>query len=784
MNKQTDIYLNEQLTNYAELVNLARSIILITDVSGNIVFANDFCLKTFGFAREDLIGAPLKHRLLPEFDSKGNSLWLMADELNENPDKFKYYEHENITKSGQRLFISWSNKALKDDKGNVNGILSVGIDITEKMEFQKALEKSEERLKLALQATSEGIWDVNIKTQEYFFNSQFYERYGLDVSDSNQSAVEVFKLLNEEDKKVVSEQYQNILANKSDKFDILFRLNDLDGNTCWLQSKGQVVERDKAGNPVRIVGIVNDITYKLKAEQKLLESEERYRLIYNNISISILEYDKNGIITGCNDMFLSISGVKTSKIIGFDISHKLYNGELWEAMMKPLSGQFGYYKGYFTPELGNKEMFIEADFAPITKNNGTITGAIGIIEDISEKFKSESALKRSENDFRQLFENAHDAILIFTPFDERVLNVNDRACELYGFTKEEFIGLSLKTLTKNIEQGRSKIREVLENGKMQNMESMQYKKDGTLMYLEINASLIEYEGKQAVLSIHRDVTDRRMLIYDAQKLLEEQKLANATIENYAKRLERMNNNLLKSEEQLANLVSTKDKFLSIIAHDLKNPIKGFMNLTNILIENAFKMEREDILQHALAMNSSGEQLYKLLDDLLSWSRLQSGIIDFKPRIQYVTDLVKKSLTVMGGVAKEKGINIVHEEYFPYSVFIDVNMVDTIIRNLISNAIKFTKPGGEVRIYAKEKDENYIELTIQDNGIGIPQSLQQNIFRIDKNLTNPGTSNEVGSGLGLILCKELIQKNGGEIYYTSQSGKGSKFMITLPKANRL
>ena len=230
--------------------------------------------------------------------------------------------------------------------------------------------------------------------------------------------------------------------------------------------------------------------------------------------------------------------------------------------------------------------------------------------------------------------------------------------------------------------------------------------------------------------------------------------------------------------ELRALNATKDKFFSIIAHDLKNPFNALLGFSTLLLddyENFTDADRIDLIQ---TMSDASNNAYKLLQNLLEWSRSQTGSIQWEPDAISLHEIVTTTIDLLSNGASVKEISINAIILPNIIVWADANMATTVIRNLISNALKYTPKGGEIRVYSK-KTEKEIEITIEDNGVGINETDKDKLFRIDVNHSTSGTNNEQGTGLGLILCKEFVEKNGGKIWVESTEGKGSKFKFTLP-----
>lgn len=237
--------------------------------------------------------------------------------------------------------------------------------------------------------------------------------------------------------------------------------------------------------------------------------------------------------------------------------------------------------------------------------------------------------------------------------------------------------------------------------------------------------------------------------------------------------------LKESENQLRQINATKDKLFSIIAHDLRSPFNAILGFTVIIEENIRQNNKEKAIRLTRMVNASAEQTLIMLENLLEWAKTQTGNIPFKPELHEVKPIIDKMLNVMSTSASVKNItlnNMTGSDNFLIKA--DVEMIEIVLRNLISNAIKFTNPDGQVKIYSCHID-NEIEVSIEDNGIGIEPAFIDKIFSIDKESTRMGTAQEKGSGLGLVLCRELIQLNGGRLKVKSIQGKGSIFTFSLP-----
>jgi len=369
-----------------------------------------------------------------------------------------------------------------------------------------------------------------------------------------------------------------------------------------------------------------------------------------------------------------------------------------------------------------------------------------------ERRLSEEELMKSEEKFAKAFHNSPDIILITALSEGTIIEVNDSIQRLAGYLKEDIIGKTTLELELWGEvSDRQKLIGLLQTkGAVLNFETSFRKKSGEIFYGLVSADLFEISGQKCMLSIIHDV--------DA--------------------LKRSEVILRENESRLKELNATKDKFFSIIAHDLRGPFSSILGFSGLLLEQIMAKNQEGSEKYATIINRSAIRVMNLLGNLLEWSRTQTGRMEFAPEYFELNTMVSSVIDLLSGTAIQKSISVVQEMPEIAVVYADKPMMQTILRNLVSNALKFTRPGGLVSVGMKEQP-GMIEITVKDNGTGMTKSVVEKLFRIDQSYSSPGTSDERGSGLGLILCKEFVEKHGGSIRVVSVPGIGSEFSFTIP-----
>ena len=310
-----------------------------------------------------------------------------------------------------------------------------------------------------------------------------------------------------------------------------------------------------------------------------------------------------------------------------------------------------------------------------------------------------------------------------------------------------------------------------------NLQESAYSKDQYIIDLGIHScygKVVRSEGKAVgLLCLFYDVEsqlgdeDRRIMGILSSAI------GNENFRRYRREQHRAN------ESKLKDLIATKDKFFSIIAHDLKSPFNGIIGFSSILKEEAYKLDTPTIIDYAGMINYSALQTHRLLENLLDWARMQQGKIAFNVVPNLLSPIVDEVIRLFSEMADRKKIALINQVPAQLNVMADTEMLKAVLRNLISNAIKFTDVGGYVHVEAIVHESD-IQIVVTDNGSGIRPEDIDKLFNVGVTFSTHGTGNEKGTGLGLMLCKEFVEKHGGKITVESEPGVGSKFSFTLPQ----
>jgi len=398
--------------------------------------------------------------------------------------------------------------------------------------------------------------------------------------------------------------------------------------------------------------------------------------------------------------------------------------------------------------------WFQNNMLPVFKDD-KLVALKGINLDITERKKAEESLK-SINERFNLATTAASISVWEHDFITDIIQVDDNFNKIYGNTQGNY-QIEFNEFIKFIHPDdvdiiKINIKEGIKSDKSMNFEFRIIRLDGDIRNISAYGKITKDNTNKPVkyIGVNMDISEYK----NAERVIKE------------------------SETKLHQLNADKNRFISILGHDLKSPFNNLLGLSEVLIGEITSLKTEEIEDIAKDIQKSAKIANKLLDDILMWARTQQGKIPFKPQILNFKDIFKSTLEIFTPNASAKNITINYSATDEINVFADIDMIKTVLRNLVSNAIKFTNSGGSIIIDAKQNSENVI-ISVSDNGIGIPPENLSKLFDISEVITTTGTAKETGTGLGLLLCKEFVEKHGGKIWVESEVGKGSDFKFTLP-----
>ena len=633
-------------------------------------------------------------------------------------------------------------------------VLAIVRDITERKRADKVLEESEKKFRTVVEEAAEIVFTTNSEGYFTYANPRGIKLSGYSLEELTK--LKYIDLVVPEYKLIVKRNYFKQYINRIALSTTDYPFRTKSGEIRWFnQNASLIIEND---NVIGFYVIARDVTELRSMEAALKESEEKYRLIVENIGEGFGFVNAEEQFLLANKSAEQIFGVGSGELVGKNLN-QFVSKDQFSVVQKETSIRIKGIQSVYELDIlrpNNEKRTISVIAVPQNDKKGIFVGTYGMFRDITESKLAEESLHSSQ----QLIEGIINAMPVRIFWKDRnsvYLGCNSIFARDAGFSDQnDIIGKDDFQMgwRDQAELYRSGDRQVMESGTpiLLNEEPQTTPEGNTIILLTNKIPLKNSNGEiYGILGTSMNVTERIAAV-------QEIKLKN---------------------EQLQKLNAEKDKFFSIIAHDLRTPFNSFLGLTQIMAEDLRSLKMSQIQEIAVSISKSANNLYRLLENLLQWSQIQYGAIPFNPEAVQLSLVAGESIELIHEFAKSKGIEITYEIPDNSVVFADSNMLQTIIRNLISNAVKFTPKGGRVNLSAKATDDKYIEISIKDSGIGMNQTLINNLFRLDIKTNRTGTEGEPSSGLGLLLCKEFIEKHGGKIWVASEVGKGSEFYFTLP-----
>jgi PAS domain S-box-containing protein len=729
--------------------------IFITDTDGNIQYANPRFYEVTGYTAEEAIGQ--NPRILKYEKSIINykELWETISGGNTWTGEFL-----NKAKSGKLFWEIGTITPVKDAKGNIINYLAIKEDITERKEAEQKLVKAKEYYLNLLQDFPVMVWQCDKEGRFNFYNKTLISFAGWDPKALD-SFNHFFSSIHPHDRPIFEDAFQKSLKGIK-PFVVEFRLKDSYDEYRWVMNHGKPFT-DLDGSYGGFMGSCIDIHDRIKTEQKLVESEDTFRRMFEDSSLGIFRLDRRFNLSMANKAFAAFFGFTNlvtflkeinkepekyfpafanKKVLFKDILKSAKNRFTIEEEFKDKNGNLIHgiiYLRKVNPRQKDKAFYIE-----------------GFLEDITHRKLVEKNLSLSEQKFRSLFDKSYDAILILDGND--IVDCNLKAGVLLKTPCSKLQGTKLLSFCAPKQyQGESS----------ENFIAAQMKAalDGTpvtfdLLMLrgnkafdaEVSFTRLFFSHKAMIQAIIRDVSKKRT----AEKQL----------------------NQAKDDAEKAR--KAQSEFLSLMSHEIRTPLNAVVSLTDLLLQDELNKEQ---LENLNSVKVSARHLLSLIDDILDYNKIESGNIQFESHDFDLRFLVEELSQTLGFKAREKGLKFsvqVHDNV-PKVLIGDTLRLKQVLYNLLSNGIKFTEEGS-VNLTVKNQPgstKGIIQFEVQDTGIGILKDRLDAIFEKFTQAETSTTRKYGGSGLGLAVCKKLIELQGGEISAQSTPGKGSVFTFYLP-----
>jgi|GEM_PF-6644184 len=768
--------------------------IAIIDIVGKILFASDQIAEMLGFNKRD--AKSLKGKNIRDFISEKSAEQFKTNLsiLLQKGSFDKPYVYEFLDKNKHIRFAEVKSKLLKGPEGQVESILVIARDITDRLAIEKEKEKSQTKYQILFENSPSGILLIGEDGTILDANTAFLKLSGFRKDEL------VGKHCSTLSKEDTNNPIKDNISRIIDGEHLVHEVTNIrkDGSKIHLLLNEQAIELDN-GQKV-ILSISSDITELKEKERQLKDSELLFRTIadYSFDWIYLIDMDFSikymspsvERVTGYtkkdfeDDIMLFLNIIHPEDREHFLSKHQIDENNNYVFSSEPIILEYR-----ILTKDGNIK-YISHSCAPIFDNDGNFFGRRVTNRDITQLVRQREEFKIE----KEKLENLIDGIKVGTwewEIKTGKLKVNNYWASILGYSLEELEPITLETFNSlthphDLEQVYSQV-DLHFNGKIDllELEIRMRHKDGRWIWIWDRGKLIKRDkdgNPELMIGVHIDISKQKEFEEEIKKTLFDLQETRKILEESLFERNELIEDLTQTKEKLEKINSEKDKFFSIIAHDLRSPLSSFVGLTKILSEELGNFEQDELQEMLVELRNSSSNVYKLLENLLEWSRLQRGVIKFEPESVDLAYFIDQNIALLKEAANLKNIklsNLIDRKCY---IEADPTMLNTIMRNLLSNAIKFTPRNGEVKIGAyPSEDGNYAVIYVQDTGIGIEKENIDKIFSIEHKVNRPGTEGEPSSGLGLLLCKEFIEKHQGKIWVESEVGKGTTFYFTMKKS---
>lgn len=553
------------------------------------------------------------------------------------------------------------------------------------------------------------------------------------------------------------------------------RLSDLFSTTADFEDQATLLIGPDVSAPVELLNrpisfkgktfnitAIRDITTLNRA----LQENKLLRTAVEQNAVVVVMTDAKGVINYVNKKFSDVTGYTFQEAVGLKPSvlksghhNDLFYSNLWRTITAGNS-----WKGEFLNKKKNGELYWEnALITPVKDLKGVVTHFIAIKEDITVQKHIEKELMRRTNMYRELVRQLPKTAVFLYDLNHKYLLVEGPLLSDLGVQSIDYEGKEPGVII-NSPGVVTRLHEMMSNTFLGHSDFEELHINNRIYDLQAIPVRESFEEIDLGMMVLRDITDER----------------GASLK------------IVESEALLRELNATKDKFFNILAHDLKNPFNIILGYADLLTGEFEVLDDKSKKEYIRQISIGADSAYRLLNNLLEWARAQTGSIHFEQQPVQLLIPLRNSMQVVEPQAQAKGIKIDVNIDQDHWIFADINMVKTVFRNLLTNAVKFSNPNTIVAVYSEilepghpdiqmDANSRFVKITVEDQGVGIEFKDLQRLFKVGEKVRTDGTAKETGTGLGLLLCHEFVQRNQGRIWVTSKPGSGSKFMFILPEA---
>jgi PAS domain S-box-containing protein len=754
--KRAEQKLREERERAQNYLDIAGVMMVALDSDGTIALVNRKACEVLGYSEKELIGGNWFDTCLPE-RMREQVKEVAKLNLSSAVELVEYYENPVLTKSGEERLIAWHNTASRNDDGKITGLLSSGEDITERKHTEERLEDSERRSRAWLQNSS-----VCTKVVDLDLNLQFMSKAGIDalkIDDVTKLYGKPYPLA------FYPESFRNSMTKKLKQAKATGEtiiheapIVDVDGNELWYHST-IVPVNDEVGQLDYLLVLSAETTERRQAEEALLASEERFRTLMIQAPLVMEIYDLDGLQVEVNETYEKLWGFPSSTTVNkFNVlsSKEVEDSGLMEYVKRAYAGEAVTVPEYEFDPTGETESgglgrvrWLSTKVYPLKNASGQVTSIVITHEDISDRRQAEENLEESEENFRRLFEHSNDPIFVHS-LEGQILDVNNRACEMLGFSHEQLLSMTISSLhPRNEECKYAEAISIVKQKGFTVFETCLTAADGRVLDVSISSKIVD--PKHGVVQcIVRDITETKRL---------------QALESRAERLETAGTIAGQVAHDFNNLLAPLMAYPEFIREELprNHPALTFIDQ----IETA-SQKIADINQDLLTMGRRGHYNQRVLNLNTVVQHALSELGTLPETLACQANLAEDLMDIRGGGAQLHRMitNLLHNAK---DAMLNIGKLTITTENFYADDVSVA--------YGLVPKGEYIKLTVADTGCGIPDDIVQKIF--DPFFTSKTTDKRRGSGLGMSVVDAVIKDHNGYIDLDTRVGKGTSFYVYFP-----
>lgn len=773
--KQSKIELEKAENLYKLVSTNITDVIWIIDLEGNFTYLSPSAQKLFGYTPRELEKITTKDVLTTEGLKKQREVIAARLEKEKRGEITSSLTNivQHKRKNGEVFWAEINSSPMRDENNRIVGIMGVTRDIS----GRKSAEDKMNMLSVAVDQNPASIVITTLDGSIEYVNQAFTATTGYTLEEVIGKDPRILKS-GQTQKKVYKDLWNSIMNGKVWHGEFV---NKKKNGELYYENATIAPIKDNDGIITHFVAIKENVTSKKFDQQNLKKSQERYKLLADISQEGILIFE-NGLVVDTNQSFHRITGFDKSKVLETDPLPMLFSQESVEVIKEKIETLYNFPfeitgirkdRTNYPAELEIKQLKYQGRDLMVTS-----------LRDLSYRKRLEEVLRSSLRLTEMISDKTENQIIEWGL--EEAVRLSDSNIGFFHYVNDDQLTINLHVWSKqtleNCDVPEKKLHYPISQAGTW-VDSFHERKPVVHNdYLGLRTKKGLPEGHFPLvryISLPVIEGNKVKIIFGVGNKLDIYNQFDVDVLSLFAKTIWMVIQRKRTEQELSDANETKSKFLSIISHDLRSPLGSIHSLAEMIVDNREILPVEEIFEFIQVISQTSKSTYEQLENMLTWSKSQTKKLEFRPEQINLNEFIQQQLKSTEYLSKKKDIQLEFNPGLDLSVKADKNMLTSIFRNLFSNAVKFTPPKGRVSVSFKQNHDELVKILVADTGIGIEASRIKNIFNLGRSSSTFGTENEKGSGLGLLLCKEFIEKNNGTIWIESEPGKGTRIYFTLP-----